>query len=201
MRPPCQVRAPQSSRIPGPCWRSSQDRKLGERRRIGGPESLDSDGQDEQGQPLLVETALDSEHSVVVEEAGHEGVALEDQLPAEEDRVRKAQQYFRCQIRRLGHHVDAHRRGRLARETALTHIVHVTRIALLDVLLKVLDLRRALEVARIHDTYLYEKEVLKHAREQPDDGEERVQAETIEAVDEHNRRLGFGVQRRALRRL
>ena len=61
---------------------------------------------------------------------------------------------------------------------------------------QVFHLRRALEIARVQHADLHEDEILINFREHPHDGEQRVQAEAVEAVDEQHGRARVGIARR-----
>ena len=49
---------------------------------------------------------------------------------------------------------------------------------------QIFHLRRALEIARVQHADLHEDKILINLREHPHDGEQRVQAEAVEAVDQ-----------------
>ena len=70
--------------------------------------------------------------------------------------------------------------------------------------LEVLDFVGALEIAGIHHADLHKHKIAKDSREHAQHREEGVQPQAVEAVDQHDCRLGLGVQcgrRRVVARL
>ncbi len=133
---------------------------------------------------MLIKPALKFKHGMVVQPACDRAFVLEDELAGEKLRLRKFVGDDIAQLRRLVHDVRAERDVRLGVKTALAHVGDVAFDLGARMFAQIFHLGRALEVAGVEHADLHEDKILINFWEHPHDGEQRMQAEAVEAVDE-----------------
>src|SRR5262249_28740168 len=115
----------------------------------GGLGLVDANRKDERLEPFELEFSLERVGRLVVQHVGQEGLAPEDQLAREEDRAREVERDLFAQLFELRHEIDAERIARFRVPAEAVGELDVALEILLGALAQVVDLRRALELARI----------------------------------------------------
>ena len=121
----------------------------------------------------------------------------EHQLTAEEHAVGKAFEYLGSYPFYLADDIDAHVRQPFGEHALVAHERDIALDILGGLRLKMAQLVRSLEITGVDDPDLHEDEILKILSEPADDIEQRVQAQSVEAVDQQYRCFGVLIIRTA----